>query len=251
MHNTVLSVKNPNNIRSNPSPAIQWNYNTTLRAPICEMKTCRKEHGGHNWRCTLNKSRWNTHELRKCQTFHPTVPMNRSFFFNFMIHIHQWSPKLQLEISQSLQPSPPPPVQQAAVELLHFLLFLSTPSSHPPSLPPSLLLSLPPPLPPFLPPPLRFRSLQSSTGEKKSSSCFFSLKRAEANWILAGLQFSGLWLQAGGGRRRRRDRTREAGKKVEGREGRKKTAASGHFLKPPLRGTAATDGPSLFYHNIN
>lgn len=25
MHNTVLTVKDPNNIRSNPSPAPQWN----------------------------------------------------------------------------------------------------------------------------------------------------------------------------------------------------------------------------------
>lgn len=30
MHNTVLTVKDPNNIRSNPSPVTQWNYNTTL-----------------------------------------------------------------------------------------------------------------------------------------------------------------------------------------------------------------------------
>lgn len=92
-----------------------------------------------------------------------------------------------------LSPVPPSsnPEQQATLELLHFLLFLSTPSSHPTSVPPSSLLVFTP-----------------STG-KKSSSWFFSLKRAEANWILAAVPFSGLWLQREGGGRTGQDRGRE------------------------------------------
>lgn len=136
----------------------------------------------------------------------------------FMMHIH---PKQRLQVSSSLSgsssfsPSSSSTSCSGATTLppLPFYPFQSP--SHPPSLPVSLLLSLSPSAPPL--------SLSSiSPLEKKSSSCFFSLKRAEANWILAGLQLSGLWLQAGGGRRRRRDGTREAGKKVEGRAGRKK-----------------------------
>lgn len=55
---------------------------------------------------------------------------------------------IDLELSLiSLPPLLPPSsnsMQQATLELLHFLLFLSTASSHPPSLPPLSLSSLPP-----------------------------------------------------------------------------------------------------------
>lgn len=109
-------------------------------------------------------------------------------------------------------------MQQATPELLHFLLFLSTPSSHPPSL-----------------------------CWKKSSSWFFSLKRAEANWILAAFPFSGLWLQT----------RREEGGQDRGREGRAKKERKkkrgkvlcGTFLKPALT-TAPTDNGTKYVHLI-
>lgn len=53
---------------------------------------------------------------------------------------------------------------------------------------------------PVILPPSALPLFTPSTG--KSSSWFFSHKRAEANWILAALQFPGLWLQAEGGGRR-------------------------------------------------
>ena len=109
-------------------------------------------------------------------------------------------------------------MQQATVELLHFLLLLSTPSSHPPSL---CSLQLPP---------------------LNKVPLVFSLKRAEANWILAGLQFHGLWLQGEG--------EEKTGEGMEGRKesgGQRKKQGGGkccveHFLKPTLTITLIEDG---------
>ena len=66
---------------------------------------------------------------------------------------------------------------------------------------------------------------------KKSSSWFFSLKRAEANWILAALPFSGLWLQAEGGGRTGQQRGWRNKKERRRRQGK---LLCGTFLKPAL-----------------
>ncbi len=85
-------------------------------------------------------------------------------------------------------------------------------------------------------PPLPFYSFQSSSlppSAGKSSSWFFSLKRAEANWILAALQFPRLWLQAEGGGtagpgRGGREESGGPRKKREKKNGREKCCV-GHF----------------------
>lgn len=80
--------------------------------------------------------------------------------------------------------------------------------------------------------------------KKKGSSWFYSHKRAEANWILAGLQFPGLWLQGGGRREDRTGETRQERKwraKKEKGGGREKCCVV-HFLKPTLTTAPAKDG---------
>lgn len=135
--------------------------------------------------------------------------------------------QLTLSLSSPVFPHPPPLdfTQQATLELLHFLLFLSTPSSHPPSLPP-------------------LSSFTPSAG--KSSSWFFSLKRAEENWILAALPFPELLLQTeeGGGRREERGRKGGNGggglRKKRG-ENRLRKVLCGAFLKPKVTTGAADE----------
>lgn len=116
-------------------------------------------------------------------------------------------------------------IQQATVELLHFLLFLSTPSSHPSLQPHSLPL-------------LSFSSLPPL---EKSSSRIFSLKRA-GNWILAGLQFPGLRLLGGGSKE---DRTGEGRQERNWRaktEGGGRKVLCGTFFKPTLTTAPTEDG---------
>lgn len=118
---------------------------------------------------------------------HPTgiqlLPLNI-----LKLKIHDLESSLLTHPSDSSLSLPFPTLRQwATLEVQDFLLFLSTLSSQ--------SVSLPPPALPLCSP---------STG--KSSSWFFSLKRADANWILAGLQFPGLWLQAEGGGRTGRGR---------------------------------------------
>lgn len=173
--------------------------------------------------------------LRKCPTFHIALitqthvcvhayarthlKTKETFAHYFTVQLIA-SNILTLKICDlELSASPPSSnsMQQATLELLHFLFFISTPRH-----PPSLTRSLTPRLPACLPP----SALLFTPSTGKSSSWFFSLKRAEANWILAALQFPGLWLQAGGGGRTREGRQERKWRAKKEKEEKKKAGKS-------------------------
>lgn len=161
------------------------------------------------WKLNLSKTQiWKKHSWKSfaLQMWHKSVASNSQKLKIFDLGLFLLTPPPSLPASSNS-------MQQAILELLHFLLFRL--------------------LPVILPPSLRSPSLHSLSW-KKSSSWFFSLKRAEENWILAALPFAGLWLQAEGGGRTGQEKGKEA-EGVEGQDREEKKAGEkccvGHFLK--------------------